>query len=299
MNRWPKRLAVALLMVACVAAALALGGRWLGERKLRRTVAVPAALLAVTADPQRIEQGRYLFNTRGCAECHGEHGAGKTVILDGAMRIDSPNISPGLHSVTRNYQAPDWVRTVRHGVKPNGTPVMIMPSEDYNRLTDADMAALLAYLAQLPPVPGTPAVVNLPLPVKALYGIGALKDAAEKIDHTLPPPLPVAADVSPAHGAYVANTCMGCHGPQLAGGRIPGAPPSWPPTANLTPGKGSVMPRYRTVDLFMASMRSGKRPDGSAISEVMPFGSFKHMNDTDLRALYAYLQTLPPREGGQ
>jgi hypothetical protein len=35
-------------------------------------------------------------------------------------------------------------------------------------------------------------------------------------------------------------------------------------------------------------MRSGKRPDGSAIP-VMPFASLKTISDTDLRALHPYL----------
>lgn len=296
MNKWARRTGYFLLIVVGAGAGLALAGKLLGERKMARSIEVPAAHLNVRADPAGVEQGRYLFATRGCADCHGANGAGKTVIADGAMLVVSPNISQGANSGTRHYREADWVRTVRHGVKPDGRPVLIMPSEDYNRLTDADMAALLAYVAQLQPVAGQRAVVELPLPVKALYAVGAVKDAAEKIDHQLPPSRPVAADVSAAHGAYVANTCMGCHGPQLVGGKMPGAPPSWPPTANLTPGKGSVMPRYPSAEVFMATMRSGKRPDGSAISEVMPFSSFKHMNDTDLRALYAYLQTLPPRD---
>ncbi len=297
MNKWARRIGWLLLALLCAGSILALAGKTLGERKMARTVAVPPSLLAVRPDHARIEQGRYLFNTRGCADCHGVHGAGKTVIADGAMLVISPNISPGENSVTRHYLAADWVRTVRHGVKPDGRPVMVMPSDDYNRLTDPDMAALLAYLTQLPPMPGHVAVTEFPTAAKALYAVGALKDAAEKIDHSLPPSKPVAAEISPAHGAYVANTCMGCHGPQLAGGKIPGAPPTWPPTANLTPGKGSVMPRYPSAEVFMATLRSGKRPDGSAISEVMPFASLKQMNDTDLRALYAYLKTLPPRDG--
>jgi hypothetical protein len=31
----------------------------------------------------------------------------------------------------------------------------------------------------------------------------------------------------------------------------------------------------------------------------MPFGSIGQMNDTDLRALHAYLKTVPPRDAGQ
>jgi mono/diheme cytochrome c family protein len=298
MNKWVKRTSLGLVTLAILGVATVVVGKALGERKLVRKISVAVAPVAVRADAAHIEQGRYLFSTRGCADCHGANGGGKTVIKDGPMLVVSPNITTGANSVTTAYQIEDWVRTVRHGVKPNGTPIMIMPSEDYNRLTDDDMAAVIAYVKQLPPAAGSEPVVQLPTAVKVLYAFGAVKDAAETIDHTLAPSAPVAQAVSVEHGGYVANTCMGCHGARLSGGKIPGAPPTWPATANLTPGKGSVMPRYATPALFMATLRSGLRPDGSAISPVMPFNSLKQMNDTDVLALYAYLKTLPPVEAG-
>ncbi|HEU4376508.1 MAG TPA: cytochrome c [Telluria sp.] len=298
MNKWVKRTSLALVTLAILGVVTVVGGKALGERKLVRRITVPVTPIAVVSDPARIEQGRYLFSTRGCADCHGANGGGKTVIKDGPMLIVSPNITTGANSVTTAYKVEDWVRTVRHGVKPNGTPIMIMPVEDYNRLTDDDMAAVIAYVRQLPPAAGVEPVIQLPTAVKVLYAFGLIKDGYEKIDHTLPPPQPVAAAVSVEHGAYVANTCMGCHGPHLSGGKIPGAPPTWPATANLTPGKGSAMTRYPTPEVFMATLRSGVRPDGTAISQVMPFNSLKQMNDTDVRALYAYLKTLPPQEAG-
>ncbi|WLI90151.1 c-type cytochrome [Massilia sp. R2A-15] len=298
-SKWTKRTGIALAALALAGLAVALGGKAAGESKLTRKIAVPVAPVALSNDPARIEQGRYLFSTRGCAECHGANGAGRTVMKEGAILVMSPNITSGANSVTTGYKVEDWVRTVRHGVKPNGNPVMIMPSEDYNRLTDEDMASLIVYIKSLPPAAGVPPVIELPTPAKVLYAFGVIKDAAEKIDHTLPPAVPVAPAVTVEHGAYVANTCMGCHGARLSGGKIPGAPPTWPATANLTPGKGSVMPRYPTPEVFMATLRSGRRPDGSAISEVMPFASLKQMNETDLRALYTFLKTLPPVEAGK
>ena len=84
-----------------------------------------------------------------------------------------------------------------------------------------------------------------------------------------------------------------------AGGKIPGAPPDWPPASNLTPGEGSVLPRYAEADAFIAMMRTGKRPDGSAVSKVMPFQSLANFNDTDLKAIHAFLKTLPPRKAGE
>jgi mono/diheme cytochrome c family protein len=298
MNKWMKRTSIGLVTLALAGVATVFVGKAAGERKLVRRIALQVAPVEVRGDPAQVEQGRYLFSTRGCVDCHGANGGGKTVIQEGTMLVISPNITAGANSVTSAYNIEDWVRTVRHGVKPNGNPIMIMPSEDYNRFTDDDMAAVIAYVRQLPPAAGALPAVKLPTMVKVLYALGAVKDAAEMIDHTLPPPVPVAAAVSLEHGAYVANTCMSCHGARLSGGFIPGAPPSWPATANLTPGKGSVMGRYPTAGIFLATLRSGLRPDGTPISPVMPINSIKHMTDTDLLAVYSYLKTLPPVEAG-
>ena len=297
MNKWVKRTSIALGALALCGVAAAVLGKSIGEKKMVRTVAIQVPALAVAPDTGRVEHGRYLYSTRGCAECHGADGAGKTVIQDGGMLVVAPNITAGPKGTTANYQVIDWVRTIRHGIKPDGRPVMVMPSEDYARLTDEDTAALIAYVQQLPPVAGKQAVIALPTPVKAMYAFGLIKDASEKIDHTLAPARPVAAAVTVEHGAYMANACIGCHGATLSGGRIPGSPPAWPAAANLTPGRGSAMLRYPTPDAFIAMLRSGHRPDGKPIA-VMPFASLKQINDTDARALYAFLKTVPAKETG-
>ena len=74
-----------------------------------------------------------------------------------------------------------------------------MPSEEYNRLTDADVAAVIAYARTLPSAPGGAAEMTVPLPMKAVYAFGVMKDAAEKIDHTLPPSKPVPEAISVEH----------------------------------------------------------------------------------------------------
>ena len=92
--------------------------------------------------------------------------------------------------------------------------------------------------------------------------------------------------------------CIGCHGATLSGGKIPGGPPDWPAAANITPGDKSVMPAYKDATTFATMMKTGKRPDGSAI-KVMPFESLREMNDIDVQALYAYLKTVPAKPFGQ
>lgn len=296
MKRWIRWSAAGVGVVVLMAAAAVIGGNALAGKKRMRQVAVQVAPVAYASDAMSIERGKYLFQSRGCVDCHGAGGEGRDFVNQPPTRIAGPNITPA--GIVAGYKPEDWVRTIRHGVKPDGTPALIMPSEDYNRLTDADLAALVAYVRALPPVKNANvAIVELPLPAWVLYGFNAIPDAAQRINHSLPPARPVAEGATVEHGKYVANMCLGCHGETFSGGKIPGGPPDWPAAANITPGEGSAMPRYPDPEKFAAMMRSGKRPDGTGIA-VMPFGSLSKMSDVDLQALYLYIRTVPPKPSG-
>lgn len=294
--KWTAGVVVVLAGMTAVAVVLALQ---MGEHRRLRVVDVPLPNAPPFAtDASARERGHYLYESRGCVLCHGSNGGGRDFVNDGkGTHIAGPNITSA--GVTATYQPQDWDRSIRHGVKPDGHPLMIMPSEDYNRFTDVDLAALVSYVRALAPVPGGGvAAVDLPLPARVMFGLGLVRDAAATIDHSLPVSAPVASGITVEHGRYVANMCVGCHGAHYSGGKIPGSPPDWPASANLTPGAGSAMLRYPTADAFVAMFHSGKRPDGTAIG-VMPFESFSQMSDTDVRALYAFLKTLPARNAGQ
>src|SRR5262245_22291658 len=226
MKIWLRRTLIGVLSLVVLLAVVMAGLVWNGERKRDRVVAVPALKTPALADDAAArERGAYLYASRGCVDCHGANGAGRVFVDNGSLRIKGPAIHTGPGSVTLQYKPEDWDRALRHGVKPDGRPAMIMPSEDYNRFTDTDFVAVVAYVRTLPPAGGGAAELTLPLPVRALYGAGAIQDAAAKIDHDLPVQQPVAEGVSPEHGQYVANMCKGCHGPDLVGGKVPGGPP--------------------------------------------------------------------------
>jgi mono/diheme cytochrome c family protein len=287
----------ACLVVAAVAGGALAFASWLGQRKLERQVFVKVVPVPYASGPAAIKQGKYLYETRGCISCHGADGAGRAMIEESnGLYVRSPNLTRGANSAVAEYTEADWVRAIRHGVNPKGHALFIMPSELYNRLSDADFASLVAYVRSLPPVAGSPTRIDLPFIVRALYGIDLVRDASEKIAHSRPPDPAIPASAGVAHGAYVARICMGCHGDTLAGGRTAETPPDDPVPANLTPGEGSVMPRYDSLEKFTAMMRSGRRPDGSAVR--MPFDSLAAFNDTDLAAIYAYLNTLSPLPTG-
>lgn len=285
---WLKRGGIALALLVVVAALAVVIGLFLGQRRAARTLDVPAREIALKDDAESVARGRYLFNSRGCADCHGANGGGATIAEGGGTHLAGPNLTQG-SAVMARYATVDWDRSIRHGVGPDGRALRLMPSEDYNRLTDIDLAALVAYVRQLPKQAGRErGVIELPLPARVLYGFGAIPEAATVIDHGLPPSQPVPEGLTVAHGQYVSQSCVGCHGAQLQGGKIAGAPPDWPAAAQLAPGPGSVMKRYPTAQAFAAMMRSGHRPDGSEI-KVMPFESLKTMSDVDLGALHLYL----------
>jgi len=295
MHRIVKTTFIVAATAALLLAAVAGTGLVLEQRRAAHSVDVPARPLLLRTGAEALARGRYLYESRGCTDCHGMAGEGRSLVDTASVSLAGPDITRG--GSTRAYTPADWMRAVRHGVAPGGRPLRVMPSEDYNRLTDADLGALVAYVQSLPPAGGARAVVKLPLPARVLYGFGLLDDAADRIDHARPPEPPVPEAVTLEHGRYVAQACIGCHGPGLAGGRIPSAPPEWPAAANLTPGSGGTMGRYADAAAFRQMMKSGRRPDGSAIA-VMPFEALARVSDVDLDAMHLYLRSLAPKEGG-
>jgi len=292
MTKWLRRGLTAAGLLVALAGGTSVAGDELAQGRMNRRVELPPYPVAMKDDAASIERGQYLYQSRGCVHCHGAAGTGNVFIDDGnGLKLGGPAIGTGAGSVTVKYQPADWERTLRHGVKPDGRPALIMPSEDYNRLTDDDLASLVAYVHRLPPEPGRPAVLDLPLVVRVMYGFGVIPDAASRIDHSLPPSKPVPEAVTVEHGQYVAQMCIGCHGAHLAGGKIPGGPPDWPAAADLRPGAPGMKP-YADEKAFIAMLRTGQRPDGSK-PKVMPFDSLKLINDVDAQALHLYLKTMP------
>ena len=183
-----------------------------------------------------------------------------------------------------------------HGVAPDGRKLLFMPAHAYSRLNDEDMAALIAYLKQLPKV-SRPMRANHVGPVgRALYLKGDFELLpAELMDQTAAHPAVIPPAPTAEYGRYLARACAGCHGPTFSGGPMPGTPPEFRPPANITP-KG--IGHYSEADFFTA-LREGKRPGGTMLDTMyMPVRYTKNLSDDQLKALYAFLKTVPPKEYG-
>ena len=296
------------------------------QGRLNRVYKIPDEKVGISRDTESIEYGKHIFQFRGCEACHSA-GSADTVtsdefgmqahlnlpsqeipLMEGNIYLDDPsvgkvvasNLTSGQGGVGDVYDDVDWVKAVRHGIRPDGTPLLFMPSTEFYFLSDEDLGAVIAYIETAPPVDNL-----LPRSKVSLVGriIMTLVPEitfipAELIPHAAERPASPEVGVTPEYGEYLTQSCKVCHGLTMSGGQIPGFPASWPPAPNLTWGYGSALPAW-DEDGFITTLRTGKTPGGVDLrSEYMPWPSYKYMYDNELRTVWIYLQSLPPREYG-
>jgi mono/diheme cytochrome c family protein len=290
MKRILRWLVIAVVVLLVVVAALVGYIYVASARLLARTYTINTLpRVSVRSDPSSLARGKYLVeHVAMCVECHGNDLGGKIVDDSVVMgRLSAANLTRGRGGIGASYSDEDFVRAVLHGVKRDGHTVVFMPSADY-QFTEEDFGALVGYIRSVPPVDRVPQPMSVGPMARAL---GLFTDfplaPAARIDHAVVrfATPPNAADPT-AMGAYLVSTgaCRGCHGADFTGG---GGPP--PGGSNLTPvGIGGW-----TEQQFMTAIREHKRPDGSTIDEAMP-RMYGQMSDGDLRAIFAFLRTVPP-----
>lgn len=295
MRLWLKRAGIGLgIVVVLVLGVFAVA--WAhSERALSHAYTIADPPIVVASDPDTIARGRHLYVSRGCTGCHGDAGEGKLLFDAGPVARIVPS------NLTRTMRDPAWTddaiaAAIRHGVRPDGTPLVFMPANDYMDLDDADTAAIIAWLRTLPPADNDPGrTVVRPLGrVLNLFGKFPMTPAAG-IDHAPRPRMAPAVAPTAEYGAYLAQVCTGCHGTDFRGGLV--MVPDTPPTSNLTPHPDALGAWSR--DDFFRVMRTGTRPDGSELHPLMPWREFGTMTDTELDALWAHFGTLPPAPSRQ
>ena len=102
-------------------------------------------------------------------------------------------------------------------------------------------------------------------------------------------------------GAYLVNAagCVSCHtdsendGPPFAGGHRLETPYGVFVTPNITPDKDTGIGNWTDAE-FVAAVRSGQAPDGSAYYPSFPYPSYAGMTEQDALDIKAWLDTLTP-----
>jgi mono/diheme cytochrome c family protein len=289
---------IGLLIIVLCAAVGAYVVYAMTTHRMNNTFVIADEVFPIPSDAAAVERGRHLAQSlAGCTQCHGEDlGGAVETDIPPLLTVRGPNLTAGSGSVTLGYTNADWIRAIRHGVNRQGRPLVIMPSNAYANLTTADVGAIIAAVKTYPPVERTMEPPSVGPVGRVLMLLGQFDVLpAEKIDHARPAPQPVSFATAAEEGHYLVASggCSDCHRKDLSGGRIPGTPKSMPVAANLTP-KGPLS-GYSESD-FKTLFRTGKRPNGTELHEMMPWKSFGKMSDPELAGVYAYLQTLPPAE---
>jgi len=283
-------LAAVVLGFACL-----LGVAWMRSSAALAEVHAPARApqRPSTGDAAQWARGRYLAMTRGCTDCHGEHLAGKEMVDEFPMgRLHGANLT-----LSAGRDRAVLEQAIRQGLRADGRSLILMPTIDYAALSDSDTDALITYLQSLAPI-GTAVPPPAPGPLPRLlwlFGKFPLLSHDQVRGRTISRGEPVPA-IDARYGAYVAQVCQGCHNPGFSGGPMSGAPPEAPQPANLTPHADGLA-GWSEAD-FLTAMRTGRRPDGRVLDRFMPWTTFGRMSDLELRALWRFLQQLPPRPTG-
>ena len=277
---------------------------FVGSQKVNRTYDVAIASVSVPADSATIARGKHYVEAVGiCQVCHGQNLAGPNVAecqdvpctgySDDAIfgKLIPRNLTSGRGGIGGVFSDEDYVRAIRHGIGRDSKALLIMPSEKYNKVSDEDLGAIIAYLKTLPPVDNELDESGL-APLGRILAVfeGSLVPAT-LINHDAPrPPSPVAG-VTAEYGEYLAEICSVCHGKGLSGGEVPGDNRAKAP--NITQGGA---PGVWTKSQFIVTMRSGMTPEGTLLDpRFMPWNRFNQMTDDELDAIWLYLQSLPAK----
>lgn len=280
------------LVVIVVAAVLAIG-----YFRFHKTYDIDAGSVKIPKDQASIARGEHLVSAVAhCGYCHGDDLSGDYMINNPGAEgiVVAPNLTSGEGGIGASFTDEDWVRALYHGVNDEGRSVIVMPSLFFHVMSEDDLAAVIAYMKTVPPVDNVLPETQPGLLFYALIGAGPLAGemSARVIDHDAPfSPAPAEGETA-EYGEYLATIgqCRACHGAELAGGQVSRSAPIGP---NLTPG-GEM--GFWDEDTFFSVIRTGTHPSGRELDAYMPWKYFASMTDSELRAIRAYLLSLPRLE---
>jgi cytochrome c553 len=263
---------VLLLIVA------AAGYIWFASNRALNAKVEPHAEKLIPMQQASVEEGNHLLLTRACAECHGAD-------LRGAKFLDNAKIAtlyaPNLTLVAKQASDQQIAQAIRQGVGYRGEPLLIMPSESYQDLTDAEVSSLIKAIRAAPPGgQETPARSVGPLGRIGLVA-GQFRTARVVVQDYANAR---AADLGPqfAAGRHIAVTaCSGCHGSTLSGKE--------PEPGTIAPDL-SITGSY-DLPAFTKLMRTGLPPSGKDLKMMTGVSrkAFTHFTDDEIASLHAYL----------
>jgi mono/diheme cytochrome c family protein len=258
-----------------------------------------------------LERGSYLVNSvMACDGCHTPRQAGGFVMdrrfSGGSQTWDTPaytvkgaNITPDRGTGIGAWSHADLKRALTEGVRPNGIPLAPqMPFVFYKVLTSHDLDAVATYVMSVAAVSNAVQVPSYKAEMKYTLVPGAEKPMA---DEDLGDPV--------KRGFYLATIahCMECHSRRPDGvqdfvgwfGRggfefrdTWGSAVARNITSHQTAGLGAWSDAEIKRVLVEGVGRDGRTLKPPMARHIY----FKHMTDSDIGAIIAWVRTLPPLE---
>jgi mono/diheme cytochrome c family protein len=293
-----------------LAAVLVLAGGAVTYLYARKPAMAPAANVKIERTPERLARGEYLYRLADCDGCHSDRdygrfggpvnaggiAAGQVFPREAGLpgSVTAPNLTPDVETGIGSWSDGEKVRAIREGVDRDGRTLFpMMPYGAFRKMSDEDVYSLVAYLGTLPAVKRAHPQTQLDFPV------GLMIKSAPKPAGSVPNP-----DLSEKvkKGEYLVNIagCQGCHTPSLAGGEKFAGPGTAVFSANISPDPSTGIGRWSEQDFVnkFAQYRDyaehGSPKVGPESFTIMPWLNFCQLPEDDLRAMYAYLRTLPP-----
>ena len=285
-----RALGILLLGLFLLVAGAAVFGFMRFQSHLEQAHSPPGFVVHTTDDPETLDRGEHIARTiGGCAECHGSDFGGTIMAQDPMFTMAPPNITSGKGSVVAGYKPDDWMRAIAYGVRRDGRTLIAMPSEELGKIADADLAAVVSYLMQVPPVDREIPPTKASIIGAVVFGLtnapvyAAELAAKRKAPEDVPEP-----DETREYGKYLIAVCQGCHGVDYKGGIAthPGAPVS----SDISP---SAMASWTFAQLEKA-LRQGIKRDGKPMSPAdMPWGMTKNLTPSEMKAVWLALRDEP------
>lgn len=236
---------------------------------------IEVGTITIPVDADAIARGRHVSVIWACTKCHGADLSGTLFTKDpieGIIPLNgilpASNLTSGLGGVGQVYTNADWVRAIRHGVKPNGQVEVFM---NVSTMSDRDLVDLIAYLKQIPPVDAEYPAVNYGPIVPITSGLGFFPPVAGLLDHNAPHPADPEPGATAEYGEYLSAICAQCHGAGIA----------------------NAMKNWKQDD-FKSAFHTGVRLDGTKLNRPMSSETFRELNDMELTALWLYFTSIKP-----
>jgi len=237
--------------------------------------------LEIPSDSSSLAEGKKLAATRGCFGCHGPDGQGKVLTT---IAYSTRLVATNLSQAVQRYSFAELEKIIRHGIRPDSTSVLAMPSEVYNTLSDSDLEKIIAYLETLPESnPGLPETNLGPVGRFLILNEESSVLSAKHIDQQAPHSSEVPKKTVKEFGEYlITTTCTECHGMDLMGDEVVG---------NVSPPL-TVVKGY-SKESFKKLMNTGIALGGRELELMSDVSQerFNHFTDEEIEAMYEYLST--------